>query len=286
MKVIIKKKKVKSHGGHHGGAWKVAYADFVTAMMAFFLVMWILGLSQETRKAISGYFTDPGLFSYTTGKALPFDLALGDNRYRSSSTGEDQSPKGFQLAAQRTKITAASEEIKEALEKLGKKDDAVRRAVSSVEVDVTPDGLRIELIEGEDRGFFEIGGSKPSAAAKAVLAALAPEIGALAMPIRIEGHTDRRPFHGSAYGNWELSADRANAARRLLVEAGVEASRLESVVGFADRRLRKPEDPLHVTNRRVTILVSMTARDSKPEHASGFPPVITAAEIAGAFRKQ
>ncbi len=284
-KIIIRKKKVRGHGGHHGGAWKVAYADFVTAMMAFFLVMWILGLSEDTRKAISGYFTEPGLFSFTTGKALPIEVVPSQSRYRSTTEGPDGAAAG-QLVPNRQKLASAGEQIQETLKKLGANDDAMRRLLESVSVTITGEGLRIELVEGERSGFFDVGGAKPNDPAIRILSALAPQLAKLGQPIRIEGHTDSRKFvsRKGTYGNWELSTDRANAARRILLTNGVKDDQIDSVVGYAANQLRNPQDPLSISNRRVSILVRETPAPKGDKNENAVPPVISIGDLDGALK--
>jgi chemotaxis protein MotB len=228
--LIIKKK--GGHGGHHGGAWKVAYADFVTAMMALFIVLWLLNTSKPVKEAIAGYFKDPAgtadkIGSNKTGAAENFTLT------------KDDMPK-----------------LKEELEKAIRQVTKLERFKNQIEITVTPDGLRIELLESETGTFFDLGSPEPNSNGKALLALLAQELGKLPNRVSIEGHTDSKPYGGkSNYGNWELSTDRANAARRLMQQEGLGPKQVSQVRGYADQLPRikdKPEDP---SNRRISVIV-------------------------------
>ncbi len=274
-RIIVKKKK-GGHGGHHGGAWKVAYADFVTAMMAFFLVMWILGLSESSRKSIAGYFREPGIFSFTTGKALPEKIEVTPRSERSGDgSGGVAQAKNDVVHFQRScggptqdeskKIGGLKAEVARQLAALVAKRPELAKLAGAVDLNVTSEGLRIELSETRDVAYFDVGGARPSRAALDVLAAIAPALGSLPNLVVIEGHTDRRSYpRGATYTNWELSADRANAARKLLLEHGVAPRQLASVTGYADTRLRKPEEPHDISNRRVSVVVKYQDSDEPP----------------------
>jgi chemotaxis protein MotB len=229
--IILKKKIV--HGGHHGGAWKVAYADFVTAMMALFIVLCLMGSSEPVKKAVAGYFRDP------SGKAV--DKGSGQG-----GVGENISIRKDDMGKLKEKLESAMMQSPE-LEKLK----------SQVQMTVTGEGLRIELLESEVGTFFETGSAQPSSTGKNMLDLLAAELGKMQNRLLIEGHTDSQPFAVSArgYSNWELSADRANSARKLMQEGGLSKDQVAEVRGFADQRLRKPEDPKNASNRRVSIVV-------------------------------
>jgi chemotaxis protein MotB len=263
QRVIIKKKKVAAHGGSHGGAWKVAYADFVTAMMAFFLVMWILGLSESTRKDIAGYFRDPGIFGFSTTKGSPVKISIAPDGPRMGPTGAaennpimKQPENGAAPRNPPTKIEAFKASVERRLGDLAKKQPKLKKLLAAVEMHFTSEGLRIELSETKDVAYFSVGGAKPNRAAEAILLAMAPTLAELGNPVVVEGHTDTRAYRpGAKYTNWELSADRANAARRLLIGSGLPAAQITSVSGYADVQLRKPENPYDVSNRRVSIVV-------------------------------
>ena len=235
--IIIKKK--GGHGGHHGGAWKVAYADFVTAMMALFIVLWLMNSSKQLQVAVGGYFKDP------TGTAKK----VGTNQ---SGSGEN-----FQL----TKQNLA--ELKEQLQRNIRSINDLEKLRKNIEMTVTAEGLRIELLESEKGTFFDSGSSALNKSGQEMLALLAEELGKVPNHISIEGHTDAKPFAEKAnYSNWELSSDRANAARRLMQQSGIRADQVSQVRGFADQRLRNPKDPLEASNRRISIIVEYVSREN------------------------
>ena len=229
--IIIVKKKV-NHGGHHGGAWKVAYADFVTAMMALFIVLWLMNSSKQVQEAVGGYFKDPS--------------------GNSKMVGTDQSGSGDNFTL--TKQDMAK--LKEQLQKTVRHVNDFDKLKNQIEMTVTAEGLRIELLESASGTFFESGSPRPNNDCKQLLALLAAELGKLPNKISVEGHTDSKPYSGSAsYGNWELSSDRANAARRLMQQNGVRDDQIAQVRGYADQRLRTPKDPLAPSNRRISLIV-------------------------------
>jgi chemotaxis protein MotB len=245
--IVIRKAK-KGHGaGHHGGAWKVAYADFVTAMMAFFMVMWILGMDQKTRQAIEGYFSNPIGFKkgYSSGKT---PVSAGTSPASVSTTPI----RLLSQRAQEARFEQTSRHLRERLEgTLG-----LDSLLGNVEITVGKEGLRIELVEGRGGDtFFPLGSSEPKPVARQAIAVIADELRLLDNPVVIEGHTDAAPFGGAGYSNWELSGDRANAARRIVESAGVAPRRVIEVRGLADRRLRVADDPLAPANRRISILL-------------------------------
>lgn len=229
--IIVKKK--GGHGGHHGGAWKVAYADFVTAMMALFMVLWLMNTNEETQKAVGGYFRDPS-------------SGAKDGK------GSGQAGAGDGLAVSRQDM----ENLKEKLEAAMKASPNLDKLKEQVAMTVTGEGLRIELLETETGIFFESGNASPSSDCQELLTKMAQELGRLPNTILMEGHTDSRSFNGGGtYTNWELSADRANSARRLMEQHGLRAGQVTQVRGFADRRLRKGDDPAHASNRRISVIV-------------------------------
>ena len=238
--IIIKKK--SGHSGHHGGAWKVAYADFVTAMMALFIVLWLMNTSKPVQEAISGYFRDPAGTAKKVGMDQP------------GSSGSGQK-------AQVTKQNMA--DLKEQLEKRIQSITDLEKLRKNIEMTVTAEGLRIELLESDKGTFFNSGSPKLNQSGQEMLALLAEQLGQVPNHLSIEGHTDAKPYGGrSNYGNWELSADRANAARRLMAQSGLRADQVAQVRGFADQRLRNSKDPLEASNRRVSIIVQYLAGDS------------------------
>ncbi len=249
--IIIKKVKAAHGGGHHGGAWKVAYADFVTAMMAFFLVMWILGLNQDTRKAIASYFNDPaGLMKSQRGGK---DAGL---LMRDSVTGKPSIVASKQSVQKEKQEKERIKEVKKAIEKMIATNPRFKSLQKFVDITITREGLRIELLEGHEALFFETGSARLEPHTIALLGHIGREVGRLENSVVVEGHTDARPYAGgmSGYSNWELSTDRANSARRVLCNM-VHKGQITEVRGYADSRLRTPADPLHFSNRRISILV-------------------------------
>lgn len=249
---IIKRK--KGGHGHHGGAWKVAYADFVTAMMAFFLVMWLIGLNQEIKKAIAGYFRDPSSFLESQPQSTaPFDLG------QDPATGKKSDQDNLTALVQKSRKDQQKtrfEEIKKQLEQSLSNIPELSRLREHVNIQVVEDGLRIELIEGPEPVFFLTGSAEVMPAARRLMNLIAQEVRKLDNKVIIEGHTDSRPYkYGEIYGNWELSSDRANAARRILEAGGLWKGQIAEVRGYADTRLRLPKEPLHYSNRRVSLLI-------------------------------
>ncbi|MEO7361041.1 MAG: flagellar motor protein MotB [Gemmatimonadaceae bacterium] len=247
-KIIIVKKKISGGGGHHGGSWKVAYADFVTAMMAFFMVMWILGMDDKTKLAIEGYFANPVGYKKGFGSG---SSAL----FAGSSPTTIQRPSLKSIV--RTTEQKSFEQLKERIESKLAANDSLKGLHTLVEVVVTKDGLRIELIEsGKGDQYFAIGSASMKPATELVLQLVGEELAQLQNPIILEGHTDAAKFGSDAsYGNWELSTDRANAARRVLANVGVGEGRLVEIRGLADTQLRLPSEPTAAANRRISILL-------------------------------
>jgi chemotaxis protein MotB len=250
-KVIVIKKPKKHGGGHHSSAWKVAYADFVTAMMAFFMVMWILGMDDKAKEAIEGYFSNPVGYKkgYSSGTS---PLSTGN------APGKVEGPRSMRLimrAHEHEQLETAAQKIRTKL-----REAAVLQSLAAqVEVIVTEQGLRVEIVEGLDgQTFFPLGSAEMKPSARALFEVIAAELSLLNNPLVIEGHTDSAMFVSAGYTNWELSADRANAARRMMERNGVAPSRIREVRGHADRDLRVTGDPLHPANRRITILLPFT----------------------------
>lgn len=232
--IVIKRK--GGHGGHHGGAWKVAYADFVTAMMSLFIVLWLMAQNDPVKKAVAGYFNDPR----GTGNLLGTTM---------SGTGAGAVPAADKNAQQ-------LQDLKEKLEKEIEARKDLQKLVKQIEITITPEGLRIELIEDKNGTFYQSGSAQLSPSGQELLSLLAAELKTLPNQLLIEGHTDAAQYSTDAnYSNWELSADRANSARRLLQQNGVRADQVTQVRGFADQMLRVKSNPYDPSNRRITILV-------------------------------
>jgi len=246
--IIIVRKRSAGHDDAHGGAWKVAYADFVTAMMALFIVLWLLSASEKVQKAVGGYFLDP------TGKGR--------------QTGTTNAGAGETLTLNREDL----QHLKEKLEQVLKQIPAFQHMQNQIRITLTTEGLRIDLIETEHGLFFETGNPKPTEAGTELLKVLAAELVKLPNKIAIEGHTDSRPYGRADYSNWELSADRANAARRALDEFGMDETRISQVRGFADQRLLKKDDPTNPSNRRISIIVRNAGLDQQEEAVADGQP--------------
>ena len=239
--IIILKKK-GGHGGHHGGAWKVAYADFVTAMMALFIVLWLLNTSKQVQEAVGGYFKDP------TGTA--------------KKVGSNMAGAGENFTLTRDNMPKLKEQLQQAVRQMSD----FEKLKSHIEMTVTAEGLRIELSESASGTFFDSGSAKLNSDGAGLLATLAQELGNLPNKLSIEGHTDSTPYAPSAaYGNWELSADRANAARRVMQANGIRADQVIQVRGFADQHLRKPDAPLDPSNRRISLIVQYIMKNTDDE---------------------
>jgi chemotaxis protein MotB len=243
--IILKKK--SGHSGHHGGAGKVAYADFVTAMMALFIVLWLLNSSKQVQEAVGGYFKDP------TGTA--------------KNVGSNMQGAGENFALIRDNMPKLKEQLQAAMKQM----TDFEKLKSHIDMTVTAEGLRIELSESASGSFFSSGSAKLNSDGAELLITLAQELSGLPNKLSIEGHTDSQPYAPSAtYGNWELSADRANAARRVMQSNGIRSDQIMQVRGLADQRLRKPDAPLDPASRRISVIVQCIVKntDDDPERPS------------------
>lgn len=307
--IVIRKEEVAEHG-HHGGAWKVAYADFVTAMMAFFLLMWLLNATtQEQKRGLADYFSPNSHLSRTTsGIGAPFggrspsvDAALLSDKgavemlktqpYPVVDADDDTGDTPAQVAPSPSPGAAVMPTLREAARNVPdstapaspsdadvKKENErrerqlferaaqqMREAVASdpaladvarqLAIDITPEGLRIQLLDAERTPMFNTGSSALNERARAVLSRIAPVLLRLPEPIAISGHTDSAPYRGGERSNWDLSAERANTTRRLLVDAGLPEARLRSVTGHADRDPLVAADSSAAANRRIAIVL-------------------------------
>jgi chemotaxis protein MotB len=240
--IIVKKKKVHGHG-HHGGAWKVAFADFMTSMMAFFLVLWIVTQSSDIRAAVAGYFQDP------LGRASEFGSSIikGDG---AQAANPRPIPEPQTTDLRRDRLQVLGERIRKKLQQ----QIEFQSLTQHIEIEVTHEGLRIQLVEDSTGIFFESGKAVPKPLVGRLLQLLGQELGTMPNPVVIDGYTDAVPYSINAgYSNWELSADRANVARRIMVIGGLKQEQVQQVRGHADRDLRVPKDPQAASNRRVTI---------------------------------
>jgi len=311
---IIKREEV-IEGGHHGGAWKVAYADFVTAMMAFFLLMWLLSATTEVqRRGLADYFSpsasvsvqrsgtgkplggespfeegdaisDRGTVAVMNANAPPVDQdddgsdtvatrtvhaeAIGGPAQTEMQAGQGgpagNTSAGNQAAARRAAEQARREEqasfahAAAEMQKAIAADPDLAPIARQLAIDLTPEGLRVQIRDSDGQAMFATGSAEPNDRARAVLRRLTPMLQALHEPISIAGYTDATPYAGAGRSNWDLSSDRANAARRILAEAGLPDSRIKDVTGHGDHDPLLPADPTAAANRRIAILIVRSA---------------------------
>lgn len=279
--IIIKKKKVHGHG-HHGGAWKVAYADFVTAMMAFFMVMWIMSLSDEDKQLVQAYFEDPTGFS----KKIP----RGEQHIMPWQKFNKKQREGeFGNAEVREQMQARDEmqEIREDVVEKIEQDPELKELMEkqAITATITSEGLEIELIESEMNGevFFVVGSAVVRPQAVSVIGKVAPILAQTGHALVVEGHTDSRQYVGEGYDNYNLSHDRADAVRRLLLAGGVAGPQIEAIKAYADQKPRLPKDPAHFSNRRVTILLPFATEASR--QIDELPSTQLRESIEGVFRR-
>lgn len=281
--IIIIKKVKKVSGGHHGGAWKVAYADFVTAMMAFFLLLWLLSVTTDEQKMmISAYFSpaDPRIAESVSGSGgvlggttMAKDGALTDNAepvvdYAITPSGEtidaankeeldlqeveDERLTAEQLRREQERFEAVEDRLRQAIETVPELQEVAQNLL----IDMTPEGLRIQIIDQDGKPMFPVASAQPLPEAVKLLKLVSAVIQDMPNMISVRGHTDARPFGiGAAYTNWELSADRANASRRVMLGSGLKVERIENVMGKGAREPLIVEDPLSPKNRRITIML-------------------------------
>jgi chemotaxis protein MotB len=289
--IIVVKRKVAGGGGHHGGAWKVAYADFVTAMMAFFLVMWLVtAVSKEQRAAIFEYFKNPsmepgksvrpapGMMGPGGASTSPIDLQGGLDAPRTVT----QTPPGAgsptshvpdiqptvaeadaaerEKAEEKQRLEALMEELREAVSK----SQALEPFKDQLLLDITPEGLRIQIIDAQNRPMFDIGSARLKNYTDAILRELTPYLNSVSNRISLTGHTDTTPYASvTGYTNWDLSTDRANAARRSLESAGLALDKTARVVGLASSVLFDKENSRNPINRRISIIVMTKEADEQ-----------------------
>jgi chemotaxis protein MotB len=295
--IIIVKKKKKGGHGHHGGAWKVAYADFVTAMMAFFMVMWLVAaVSKEQRAAIFDYFKNPSMEPGKSAKPAPGQMGPGgastspinlhggldamrpavtkqrdiggtaapivsrndasqDGAAKIKSQEHTHNPEDLATAAKEAEhkqLESLMAELKEAVDK----SQALEPFKDQLLLDITPEGVRIQIVDAQNRPMFDVGSAHLRDYTTAILRELAPYLDSVPNRISLTGHTDMRPYpSNNGYTNWELSADRANAARRALVAGGLPDQKISRVVGLSSSVLFNKAEPQSPINRRISIVV-------------------------------
>jgi chemotaxis protein MotB len=265
--VIIKKiKKNKGHG-HHGGAWKLAYADFVTAMMAFFLLMWLLGTTDEkTRKGIAEYFQDPYKASLMGGdnagertsliQGGGADLVSKDEGQVDKAEIEEATPEEIKKEAEKLDLDQL-EKLKEKIQAMIEGNPELAEFKDQIQLDTTPEGLRIQIVDSQNRPTFKSASAETEPHTKLILTKLAPIINELPNKITLNGHTDAHPFpsNKTGFSNWELSSNRANAARRELTDGGLTEDKMLRVIGLSSSAPYNPNNPLDPMNRRISIIV-------------------------------
>ncbi|MDK9557137.1 flagellar motor protein MotB [Marinobacter sp. M216] len=257
--IIIKRKKVVA-GGHHGGSWKVAFADFATAMMAFFLVLWLTATATpEQKRAVEGYFRDPVGFT-EGGSPNPVDLEGSASVVTEASPDiessqiqiEDEVVDELSETLEQRRMEELFQELKERIEQ----NETLQEFKDQLLIDITDEGLRIQIVDRSGRPMFDSGRAELKYYSQDILFELAKTLGSVDNKLSLTGHTDATPFSGRpGYTNWELSADRANTARRALVAGGVRQGQIARVVGLSDSVLFDKEDPQAPINRRISIIV-------------------------------
>lgn len=254
--IIIKKS--KAHGAKHsGGAWKVAYADFVTAMMALFIVLWVLGQDDAMKESIAKYFKDPIGLS-TKGRII---LEGGSSK----PTNPDVQKQIEQRESEEMELKNMGDKLLNELEK----DPEFANITGQIKIEIVDEGLRIEMLDSDENVFFEIGTSKLKPETVNLLKKIGDYLSKLPNKIVIEGHTDSRPYSGGdGYTNFELSADRANSARRALELSGLNPNQIDEIRGYADRKLRDKNDPFNLVNRRISIIVKFKNKKVEEDNSS------------------
>ncbi len=304
--IIIVRKRRANEKTHHGGAWKVAYADFVTAMMAFFLVLWLVtSISKEQRAAIFDYFKNP---SMEPGKSVkpapgqmgpggastsPINLGGGLDAPRTTQSVKPgvgipsptampvkQTSEADRVEAQaeleRKRMEALMQDLKEAINK----SQALEPFKDQLLLDITPEGLRIQIVDAQNRPMFDIGSSKLKSYTAAILRELTPYLNSVPNRISLTGHTDTTPYSGATgYTNWDLSTDRANAARRALEGAGLATDKVSRVVGLSSSVLFDRAHPRNPINRRICIVV-LTKEAEQEAQKTDIPMQLTGSNAA------
>ncbi len=293
--IIVKRVKKAAHAAH-GGVWKIAYADFVTAMMAFFLLMWVLGSTTSGDLAgISAYFQNPLRVAVAggsgSGDATRIIKGGGDNIFKQAgqeakadaNTPQSKISREEEVSEQFNRSEAAKlDQLKQDLEKQISSDPALDKFKSQIFMDITSDGLRIQIVDEKNRPMFDSGSADMAPQTRQLLTLIGRVLSGLNNRLRIEGHTDSRQFGGgpAGYGNWELSSERANAARRAIVGGGLQESRVAQVAGFADSARLNPADATDPLNRRISLMVLKPAPGSAPAPQKADPAALGASASA------
>lgn len=290
--IIIKRKKVIA-AGHHGGSWKVAFADFATAMMAFFLVLWLTATaSPEQKLAVEGYFKDPVGFT-EGGSRNPVDLEGSASVVNESSADvessqiqiKDEVVDKLSETLEQRRMEELFQELKERIEQ----NKTLQEFKDQLLIDITDEGLRIQIVDRSSRPMFDSGRAELKYYSQNILFELAKTLGSVDNRLSITGHTDSTPFGGRpGYTNWELSADRANTARRALVAGGVRPEQIARVVGLSDSVLFDKDDPTAPVNRRISIIVlnKKTVKDIQSNAGKSDMPLIDLTKPSEAEQKE
>jgi chemotaxis protein MotB len=291
--IIIKRVKKNGHAAH-GGAWKIAYADFVTAMMAFFLLMWLLGSTSEgDKKGLSDYFNAPLKVALQggSGAGASNSILSGGGKDLTRSTGQTPSGEGEdpirrKMAAEIMRAEVAKQDAKK-MEALSAKISAVisnspklAEFQSQIRLETTPDGLQIQIVDDQSRPMFDTGSALVKPYMRDILREIGTALNGVENKISLDGHTDRSPYGNGdrGYSNWELSADRANASRRELVASGMPDEKLARVTGLASSNLLDQQNPLAPINRRISIIV-MTREAEERLMGGGRTPVSAGVDL-------
>jgi chemotaxis protein MotB len=261
--IIVKRKKA-GHGGHHGGAWKIAYADFVTAMMAFFLLMWLLGsTTKATLEGIAEYFKNPMKVSQRGGEGAGdatsvirgggLDMTKATGQVKKGETKKATTVEEIKVKQEKAKL----QKLKAKLQDMVNSDKKLSQFQKQILIDITSEGLRIQIIDEKNRPMFDIGRDQLKPYTVVILREIGKVLNEVPNRISLTGHTDATPYYGGerGYSNWELSADRANASRRELIAGGMEEAKILRVVGLAAAVPFDKDDLLNPTNRRISIIV-------------------------------
>lgn len=291
---IIVKRVKKGHGDHHGGAWKIAYADFVTAMMAFFLLMWLLGSTAKGElQGISDYFSSPlkvamagGDGSGNSSSVIPGggnDLSKVHGQVRRSDTDSEKARRQSIDTARAERAKQDAERIKTLQAKIDAlitENPRLNEYKSQIRIDVTPDGLQIQIVDDQNRPMFDSGSAMVKPYMRDILREIGAALNGVENRVSLAGHTDAVPYSNSdrGYSNWELSSDRANATRRELVAAGMPDAKLGRVVGLAASDLLEPDNPRSAANRRITITV--LTREAEERLMGKGIPTVTSTELS------
>ena len=290
--IIIKRIKKSGHAVH-GGAWKIAYADFVTAMMAFFLLMWLLGSTAKGElQGIAAYFSSPLKVAMTGGDGAGNSSSVipgggndltkvhGQVRRSDNETEKERRMSIDTARAERARQDAARiKALQSKIDAMITENPRLNEYKSQIRIDVTPDGLQIQIVDNQNRPMFDSGSALVKPYMRDILREIGAALGGVENRISLAGHTDSAPYGNSdrGYSNWELSADRANASRRELVSAGMPDAKLGRVVGLAASDLLEPDNPRAPANRRITITV--LTREAEERLMGKGSPTVTSTEL-------